>query len=151
MEVVNALKQALVTARKNKEASKVTCLSTLTSEVVSIGKSAGNRETTDAEAVSLLKKLKISILENIEIYKARGDSDMIDKYSEELEIISKFIPEEISIELVSKSIEEIITSKVLDSSPKNIGVILKELTDKFGSALNKQTASSLVKEALSKV
>ena len=55
MTIAEQIKAASLTARKARDTVASALLTTLLSDVVMIGKNAG-RETTDAEAVAIVKK-----------------------------------------------------------------------------------------------
>lgn len=55
MTITEQIKAASLTARKARDTVASALLTTLLSDVVMIGKNAG-RETTDAEAVAIVKK-----------------------------------------------------------------------------------------------
>ena len=54
--IVNQLKQDRVQARKDRDPTLTSFLTTVYSEVVTVGKNDGNRETTDQETIAVLKK-----------------------------------------------------------------------------------------------
>ena len=75
---VQNIKTALLNARKDKDSKLASLLSTLLSEVVKIGKDNGNRETTDQEAVSVLKYFIKNANQTITLLKGKKDTSGIE-------------------------------------------------------------------------
>ena len=73
--ILEKIKNASLAARKAKEALAATLLTTLYSEAVNVGKNNGNRDTTDAEAVAVVKKFLKGVDETISyLEKTGGDN-----------------------------------------------------------------------------
>lgn len=104
MSIVNKLKTDSLTARKNRETVKAGFLVTLLSEVQNVGKSNGNRETTDVEAIAVIKKFcnnSKMVLEAAKNKVAAGDmtgeADGI-RADMEIKIAESYLPKQLTAE-----------------------------------------------------
>ena len=142
--ILEDIKNLLDTARKEK-ADNLPFLSALYSEVKNVGKNKGNRETTDEEAVKVLKKLRQG---NEELIRLAGDREEILKKAEaENSIIDSFLPKQLSDRDLEDAIRFIILHEKLDS-PKGIGVVMKSLQKKYAGQYDGKKASVLAKSLL---
>ena len=75
MSIVTNIKAASLQARKDRNAPKAALLSTLLGEVQMIGKNNGNRESTDGEAIAVIKKMLNNTTETLNILFANNQGD----------------------------------------------------------------------------
>ena len=71
---------------------------------------------------------------------------MSDRY--EIEILNKYMPEQLSLEEVNKIIDEAFT-KVNPTSSKDMGLIMKELTPLVKGKCDMKELSAIIKDRLS--
>ena len=142
--ILEDIKNLLDTARKEK-AGNLPFLSTLYSEVKNVGKNNGNRDTTDEEAVKVLKKIKQGNDDIIRL--AGGRNDVKEKAVAENSIIDSFLPKQLSDKELEDAIRAIILHERLDSS-KGLGVVMKGLQQKYAGQYDGKKASVLAKELL---
>ena len=74
--------------------------------------------------------------------------DLISETEKKIEIISSYLPEQMSVEELKKEVEKIIKELNLEKNPKNKGVLIKEIMGKFKSKTDGKTVSSVVDELL---
>lgn len=90
-------------------------------------------ELTDEEAVTVLKKIAKELKESIEASQKGQREDLASGYQKQLEIVSEYLPAEISDEKLKKEIDALI-DKNRDLYTKNpkaiIGICVKELRSK---------------------
>lgn len=103
----------------------------------------------DAEIVKIIKKQVKMRTDALADFAKAGRDDMKEAYEKEIEILKGYLPEEMSADQISEKVREIADKMGIESSMKNMGVLMKgvmaELKDKAdGSAVNKA-----VKEFLS--
>ena len=146
MSKILEIKAAQLVARKAKNTTTASLLTTVIGEAEMIGKSAGNRESTDAEVLAVLKKFEKNLLENINIYTGHAGRLIALEYAvAELEIIRQFLPTKLSNEQVQKDIGSIMTERNLVNEPKSLGIITKELKVKYGEQFDGQQISTQFK------
>lgn len=150
MSLVEKIKADSIAARKNvvkedlRSSTVAIFLVTLYAEIVAVGKNKGNRETTDDEAISVIKKF----IENNKVM-SQYANDHLRKIQEiELEVLKGYMPVMISEEDLRNEIKKLI-SEIENPSAKNIGQIMGSLKKKFGSSYDAKLASEIVKNSLS--
>lgn len=142
--VIETIKQKQLEARKNKDKVLAGFLTTLISEIAIVGKNAGNRETTDSEAVKVVKKFVKGIEETIKLIK---DEEKIASLNYELSIYNEFLPKMMG-EADTKVAVETIIATLTEKSPKVMGQVIGQLKTTYGDALDAGLASKIVKELL---
>ena len=103
---------------------------------------------SDDEAIAVIKREVKKRNSSIEEYTKYNKMDVVEDLKKEVEILSVYLPPELSDEELDKAISAII-DEVKPESIKDMGRIMKELTAKFGSSIDMAKASKLVKEKLS--
>jgi uncharacterized protein YqeY len=108
-------------------------------EVVQFGKNQGNRDTTDDEAVKIVRK---AISSNADLVKY-ADDEGVNAIERENELLSTVLPQLVSDSELTMSI-----LVALDSTPKRdksaIGVVMKALREKYGARLDGKRAGELI-------
>ena len=102
---------------------------------------------SDDEVLAVIKREVKKRNTSIEEYTKYNKMDVVDDLKKEVEILSVYLPPELSDEELDKAISEII-EEVKPESIKDMGRIMKELTNKYGSSIDMSKASKLVKEKL---
>lgn len=139
--MIKRIKKEQLSARKHKDKLKIGVLTALLSEITAIGKNSGNRETTEAEAMGVIKKFKKNLTETIKVVK---DEQKLEELKKEMEIYDSFLPKTLSEEETTKVVEEII-SKI--ENP-NIGLVMKELKSAHIEGLDMATANKIIRKKL---
>ena len=138
----------LKNAMKEKDAFKLSVLRMLKS-ALQLEKIAKKHELDDNEIITVIKKQvklrKDSILE----YKKYNKEESVKDLEKEIEILSVYLPEEMSIEEINTLIDEVF--KVVNpSSIKDMGNIMKIVNEKIaGKNADMALISKIVKEKLS--
>ena len=146
MSLVDEIKQASLAARKAKDTVASSLLTTLFSDVVNVGKNSGNRNTTDAEAVAVVKKFLKGVEETIAAFNGKQDS-RLDIAVIEKELLTKFLPTQLTEEQLKKEVEQI-AQTIENLSAKHMGLIMKQLKEKFEGQYDGSIASKVVKSLL---
>ena len=107
------------------------------------------KETDDVDIKKLLKKMIKQRAETIEIYTKNNRQDLLEVEQKEQEILSGFLPQQLSEEDTKKICEEI-ASKVGASSIKDMGKVMGELKKQYPDNLDFAKAGSILKELLNK-
>jgi len=107
------------------------------------------KETDDGDVKKLLKKMIKQRDESIEIYKKNNREDLLLVEQKEHEIISAFLPKQLSEEETKKICDEII-KKLNASSIKDMGKVMGALKKDYSDNLDFSKAGSYLKEALNK-
>ena len=104
-------------------------------------------ELKEEEEIKLLQKLVKQRKDSLEIFTQQNREDLAQKEKEEIEIIEKFLPKQMSADDLKTALKQII-SEVGATSPADMGKIMGAATKKFAGKADGKTISSLVKELL---
>lgn len=83
-------------------------------------------ELTDDEIIAVIKKQVKVRKDSINEYQKYNKLDVVESLEQEIKVLDKYLPEEMSEEQIDKVIEEVFT-KLNPSSIKDMGGIMKEL------------------------
>ena len=107
------------------------------------------KETDDDDIKKLLKKMNKQRAESIEIYKKGNRQDLLEVEQKEHEIISSFLPKQLSEE-ETKSICNEMIKKLNAGTLKEMGKIMGALKEEYSDNLDFSKAGSYLKEILNK-
>lgn len=149
MTVMETLRADYLAARKARDTLKINLLSTLVGEATSIGKNSGQRETTDAEALSLIGKYVKRTEDTIVVLASQDTPKSVENariLSEELALLKAYLPSLMTNDELAEAVKAIIT----ETPDANMGSVMATLKANFPGKYDAKPASGLVKEALSK-
>ncbi len=146
MSLVEKIKTDSLNARKAKDGLKATLLTTLYSEVVNVGKNNGNRDTTDAEAVAVVKKFLKGVDETLTALQGSTDPRRDTAQAEKL-VLESYLPTQLSEAELKVAIADLIDA-LPEKNPKQMGVLMKQMKERYEGQYDGQLASKLIKEAL---
>jgi len=110
---------------------------------------SNKKETNDEDVKKLLKKMIKQRDESIEIYKKNNRQDLLAVEKKEHEIISSFLPKQLSEEETKNICNETI-KKLNASSIKDMGKVMGVLKKDYSDTLDFSKAGSYLKEVLNK-
>ena len=119
-------------------------LAAITTEEVS-GKQA--RVLTDAEIITVLSREAKKRREAIDAYAAANRADLVAKEKSESDVISAYLPEQLSDSEIEKLVQEAI-SQTGASGPTGMGQVMKFLQPKIAGKADGGKVSAIVKKAL---
>ena len=144
--IIDSLKQDLKEALKAQHNVKKSVyrfiLSAIHNEEIKIGK-----QLNDEEVMKLLIKQAQQRKDSIEAFTNAKRSDLVDKETEELEIISKYLPEQISEEKIKELAQKAIQETNAESV-KDLGKIMPILMKQLGGQADGKTVNKIVMELL---
>jgi|TARA_B110000914_G_C15241766_1_gene344455 uncharacterized protein YqeY len=111
------------------------------------GRSKGQKEVTDSEITSILKKMIKQRNESCEVYKKAERKELLKSETREIEVISTFLPEQLSEEETKKICQETVKA-VGATSMKDMGKVIGTLKAKYADTIDFSKVSSLIKELL---
>ena len=115
-----------------------------------INRSGPNKKETDNNDIKkLLKKMIKQRAESIEIYKKGNRQDLLEIEQKEHQIISSFLPKQLSEEETKNICNEMI-KKLNASTIKEMGKVMGALKKEFSDNLDFSKAGSYLKEILNK-
>ena len=107
------------------------------------------KDTNDEDIKKLLKKMIKQRSESIDIYKKNNRKDLLEVEEKESEILSGYLPKQLSEEETKKICTQTV-SKLGASSIKDMGKVMGELKKQYADSLDFVKAGFLLKELLNK-
>ena len=107
------------------------------------------KETDDSDVKKLLKKMIKQRVESIDIYKKNNRQDLLEVEQKEHDILSSFLPKQLTDEETKKICSELVSSLGVNSI-KDMGKVMGELKKNYSDNLDFAKAGSLLKELLNK-
>ena len=152
-----SMKETIETEYKNalkaKDKSKISTYRLILSSIKDLditNRSGPNKKETDDEDIKkLLKKMVKQRAESIEIYKNNNRTDLLEIEQNEHDILTSFLPKQLSEEETKKICQQII-SKTGASSVKDMGKVMGALKKEYSDEIDFAKAGSLIKELLNK-
>ena len=145
--IENNYKNALKAQDKTKISTYRLILSSIKDLDISNRSGTNKKNTDDEDIKKLLKKMLKQRAESIEIYKKNNRSDLLKIEQNEYDILSGFLPKQLS-ELEIKKICSEIISKLDANSIKDMGRVMGELKKKHADEIDFAKAGSIIKELL---
>ena len=140
-------------ALKSKDKTKISTYRLILSSIkdLDILNRAGpdKKETDDDDIKKLFKKMAKQRVESIDIYKKNNRSDLLEIEQNEYNILTSFLPKQLSEEDTKKLCEETI-SKLGATSIKDMGKVMGELKKNHADEIDFGKAGALLKNLLSK-
>ena len=143
-EINNALKDAMKAGDKR----RVSTLRLVNAAILQRETSAAERVTlTDAEILDVMGKMIKQRQESLDIYEKAGRTDLAAQEREEIEIISAYLPKQLSNLEAAEAISALI--KELEAATlKDMGRTMTALKERFAGRMDFGKASALVKKLL---
>ena len=147
--IENEYKNALKSKDKNKISTYRLILSSI-KDLDIVNRSGPNKKETDDEDIKkLLKKMVKQRSESIDIYKKNNRTDLLEVEQNEYDILTSFLPKQLSEEETKKICADVI-SKIGASSLKDMGKVMGELKKTHADEIDFSKAGSMIKELLNK-
>ena len=141
-KLLNDLKDAM----KEKDEVKKNTVQMVRAAILQIEKDKGI-EVSDEQIIDIIakesKKRKDAALD----FEKSGREDLIAQNTKELEILSTYLPKQLSKEEIKEIVAKII-EKVGATSMKDMGMVMKEAKAEIGAAADGKTINEVVKELL---
>lgn len=108
----------------------------------------GSGELKEEDEIKLLQKLVKQRKDSLEIFQQQNRADLAKKEEEEIAVIEKFLPKQLSPDELKDQLKKIIAS-IGASSPADMGKVMGAATKQFAGKADGKTISVMVKELLS--
>ena len=153
MSIKEKINDEYKTALKSKDKNKISTYRLILSGIKDLdisNRSGPNKKETDDEDIKkLLKKMIKQRNESVEIYKKNKREDLLKIEQGEIDLLSTYLPKQLSEEETKKICSEIIT-KVGAQTIKDIGKVMGELKKNYSDSIDFSKAGSMLKELLNK-
>jgi uncharacterized protein len=137
-------------AMKSKNEAALRGLRAIKAEIIKAKTEPGaNGEISSETEIKMLQKMVKQRKDSLEIYQQQNRQDLAQKEQEELTIIEKFLPAQLSGDELKKELEQII-AETGASSPADMGKVMGAATKKLAGKADGKAISAAVKELLAK-
>ena len=150
MSLKKKIEEKLNAALKAKDKSTYSTLRLVVSAIKDAeiaSRTKGQKEMSDSDIMAILKKMIKQRNESCEVYKKAGRNELLENETKEIEVISNFLPKQLSEEETKKLCQEAIKSSGA-SSMKDMGKVMGILKSKHADTLDFSKVSSIIKEIL---
>ena len=144
----NQILEDLKTAMKNQDKERLSVIR-MVKGAIQMTELNKKHELTDDEVIDVITKEIKSRKDSINEFQKGGRKDLVDKTQAEIDILSEYLPEQLTLEELNKIIDEVF-AKVNPTSSKEMGKVMKELTPKIKGKADMGLVSKLVKEKIEK-
>lgn len=141
-QIDNDLKLAL----KSGDKFTLSVLRMLKSEIINESRKGSIHTLTDDEVLKVIKKGVKTRKDSIEEYKKYGKLDTVNELDKEVDILNKYLPQEMSEEEIIKIVNEVF-EELKPSSMKDMGNLMKVISSKITNA-DMSLVSKIVKDKL---
>ncbi len=140
------IKKDLMNSMKEQDKFKLSVLRMLKSALT---EAEINKKSTltDDEVLSIIKKQVKVRTASLEEYKKYNRLDLANELEKEIEILKTYLPEELSHEELNKIIDEVFDN-LKPTSIKDMGKVIKEVSNIVGARADMSEVSKIVKEKL---
>ena len=145
-QVMDQMKEAM----KSRDDAALRGLRAIKAEIIKAktDSSAGGALTAENE-MKLLQKLVKQRKDSLEIFQQQNRTDLAQKEQEEITVIEKFLPKQLSEDELKEALNKII-AETGASSPADMGKVMGAATRQLSGKADGKTISALVKTLLSK-
>ena len=151
MSIKEKINDEYKTALKSKDKNKISTYRLILSGIKDLdilNRSGPNKKETDDEDIKkLLKKMIKQRNESVEIYEKNKREDLLKIEQEEIDLLSTYLPKQLSEEETKKICLETI-SKLGANSIKDMGKVIGELKKLYADEIDFAKAGPLIKELL---
>ena len=148
MSLKENLMEKMKEAMKSKDTVALESLRAIKSEILlAQTKSGASEELNEAEEIALLQKLVKQRKDSAAIYLTQNRKDLAEPELAQVEVIAKFLPEQMSADDLKKVVTEIIET-VGATSMKDMGKVMGIAAAKLAGKADGKAISGVIKEIL---
>ena len=149
MTIEEQVSKGIMAAMKAKDTIRLEVLRNIKKVFIEAKSVAGAPEhIADSESVKIIQKLAKQGRESAEIYKNQGREDLYAHEMAQVEVLSEFLPKQLSEEELRAALKAII-EKVGATSAKEMGKVMGVASKELAGVADGKTISTIVKELLS--
>ena len=135
------------TAMKAKDKVSLRGIRAIKSAILLQKTDGSGKELDEAGEISLLQKLVKSRQDSLDIYTKQNREDLAQTEKEEIEVISRYLPEQLSAEELAAIVEGII-AKTGASSMRDMGKVMGMANGEVAGRADGKTVAAMVKAKL---
>ena len=147
MNLLEKMNKDLIDAMKNKDKDKLTTLRMVKGAMQLERINNNKEENEDLLIETVSKQIKMRKESILEFEKANRE-DLISATKKEIDILSEYLPKQLTEEEIDKIIDDIF-DKVKPTSAKEMGIVMKEVTPLLKGKADMKEVSNKIKERIS--
>lgn len=147
MTLEERIKPDLVAAMKAKDQASLRGIRAIKAAILLAKTDGSGKAITPEVEIKMLQKLIKQRKDSLEIYEKQGREDLAVTEREEIEVIEKYLPEQMGEEELKKVIKEII-DQTGASSMKDMGKVMGMANKQLAGRADGKTISGVVKQML---
>ena len=149
MALLETITEDMISAMKRKDSFSLGVIR-MAKGAVSLEAINKKRDLTDEEVVDVIvKQIKLRKDAILEFTKANR-MDLVSQNEKEIEVLNKYLPEQLSSEEVIQIIDDAFNT-LNPTSAKDMGLIMKEVTPRLKGKCDMSMVSSIIKEKLNNI
>ena len=106
-------------------------------------------EVSEEKELNLLQKMMKQRRDSLDIYQQQNRMDLVQKEQEEMDVIEKFLPKQLTADELRMELQQVITETGA-TSPADMGKVMGAANKKLAGRADGKTISAMVKEMLAK-
>lgn len=149
MNLMQKIEADLIVAMKARDRVSLTTLRALKSDIKNLQISAGTRdqEPSDEQVIGVLSSAAKRHRDSIEQFRAGDRQDLVDIETRELELIQKYLPEQMSAEEIRTKVNETV-ERLGISGAAQVGALMKELMPELKGKADGKLINQIAREVL---
>ena len=105
------------------------------------------RDLNDDEVIAVIAKQIKMRNDSVSEFEKANRNDLVEQYKKEIELLQKYMPEQLPEEEINKIIDEAFAS-VNPTGPKDMGLIMREVSPKLKGRCDMGKVNALIKDKL---
>ena len=149
MNLTQRINEDLKTAMKSGNKLRLETLRMLRAQIIEFEKKGLDRPMNEDDEMSILISASKKRKEAIEIFTKAGRMELVEQETKELEIISEYLPKQLSHEDAEKIVENLIQQSGA-ASMKDLGKVMPIAMKELKGKIDSKVISEIVKQKLEK-
>ena len=116
-------------------------------QVILLAKTSGGSAISAADEMKMLQKLVKQRRESADIFRQQGREDLAKGEQEEISVIEKYLPQQLSEEEIKAALQQII-AQTGATSPADTGKVMGAASKHFAGKADNSTVARIVKQLL---
>lgn len=147
MSLFEQINSDMVTYMKEKDSFKLGVVR-MVKGAIQLEKINLKRDLNDEEVIAVVSKQIKMRNDSIAEFTKANRLDLVEQYKNEIEVLNKYMPEQLSSEEVDKILDEAF-AKVNPTGSKDMGLIMREVSPKLKGRADMGKVNAIIKERLS--
>lgn len=148
MSLEQKIMEDMKAAMRSKNEAELRTLRAIKAAILLEKTSGSGKELTDADELKMLQKLAKQRRDSLDIYQQQNREDLAAKEQEEIEIIERFLPKQLSEEELEKEVLAVIQETGAQTLA-DMGKVMGAATKKLAGKADGRAVSDMVKKLLS--